>query len=158
VRIRFVGYSGDCVVTGLLELPGGRLTDALNTSEAVDLVEGVAEALDDGRCVATGQIRLDRGELYAAEALDTGSGADRRIQTVRHRVVVFAGPYHIEGWLHAHPGALPTIAFARRGMMVPLTEAEIRYTCAGETRTDKVPILLVNRDLADRLEKARPSG
>jgi hypothetical protein len=158
VRIRFVGYAADCVIIADLELAEGRLIDLLNATEQFDVIDGTAEALEDGRVIAVGDVSLRRGELFAIQAFDEGANRERRIQTVRSRLTVWAGPYRIEGWFHARPGASPTVAFARRGTMIPLTEAEIRYTCAGEARTDNVPILLVNRDLADRVERARPAG
>jgi hypothetical protein len=158
VRIRFVGYAADCVIVADLELVEGRLIDLLNTSEKIDVHDGTVEAFEDGRVVTAGDVSLGRGELFAIQALDEGATRERRIQTVRSRLVVWAGPYRIEGWFHGHPGAPPTIAFARRARFIPLTEAEIRYTCAGETRTDVVPNLLVSRDLADRVERARPTG
>lgn len=152
MQVRFVGYAGDCRVSGLLELAEERLTETLDAMERVDLRDAVLESLDDGRRVALDQVTLERDGLYAVEA--AGPSGGRRIQTVRHRMQVQLGPYGVLGELHVPPGGAPLANIVRRGAMVPLTHATIAYVSGGQLQMHDAGTLLVNRNLADWIEAA----
>ena len=152
MQVRFVGYAGDCRVSGVLALTAERLTETLNAAEQVELHDAVLESLDDGRRVAVDLVALRRDELYAVEA--AGPSGGRRLQTTRHRMQVQLGPYGVLGELHALPGVAPLASIVHRGAMVPLTRATIAYVSGGQLQMHDAGTLLVNRDLADWIEAA----
>jgi len=152
MQIHFVGYAGDCRVSGLLDLTRERMTETLNGMDVIPLHGVVLESLDDGRRVAIDELELSRDELYAVEA--RGPSGTRRIHTVRQRIQVQLGPYTVLGELHVRPGADPLASVVRRPAMVPLTRATIAYVSGGQLQMHDAGTLLVNRCLADWVEAA----
>jgi hypothetical protein len=59
-----------------------------------------------------------------------------------------AGPYHVEGALHATPAAEPFGAALRRAAWVPLTEVTVTYHRSADDIREDVATLIVNRDWA----------
>lgn len=147
--IEFLAYAGDCRVAGYLELTGARLTDMLNAQETLRVHDVLLESLDDGRLLELEDMELQRGELFAVEALGPRGRPERRLRTRPHRMQISLGPYVVMGQLHTMPGADPVGSILRREPMVPLTTATIAYTSAGQTVMRDVPTLVVNRTLAD---------
>lgn len=154
MQVEFTAYSGDCRVSGTLELVGERLTDMLNGDAPLIIRDATLEAHEDGRCVSLPELELDRDDLYAVQAAGPRGLHGRRIHTVRHRILVEVGPYAVLGHLHAYPGARPLPSIARRGLMVPLSDATIGYVRGDQPYLEDVSTLLVNRGLAQWVSEA----
>jgi len=61
MQIEFMGFAGDCLISGRFQLSAKRLTDQLNADPLVTLEDVVLEGLDGQRVV-----RAPLGELAAA--------------------------------------------------------------------------------------------
>jgi hypothetical protein len=154
--LSLVVYAGDCVAAGDIEPPTARLVDVLNGGGPLVLRGTMLESLSDGHQVSAELTDVQLSELFAVDARDRPSDPGRQLHMVGHRLLIELGPYLAVGVFHGFPGARPSVAFARRGQIVPLTEARITYSVAGELRVDDVGTLLVNRDHADRVSE--PTG
>ena len=145
----FIAYAGDCLLRAYLEVPEGRLTDFLNTTDSLTLRDVVVQAHDDGHVVHLDQLVVGRREIYAIEARGSRGQTQKRIRTRPSRMDFVLGPYRILGELHAQPGADPLSSLARRKPMVPLTAATIAYQVGTATRLHDVETLIVNRELVE---------
>jgi hypothetical protein len=155
MRIAIRGYAGDCTLTGQLDVAGGRLSDVLNSAEALSVQEAVLTALADGREVEAGLIEIERDDLFALEPAHAPAGDDqRRVRTVRHALRAQAGPYVVFGDVHTLPGVAPLRIFNDRRAMVPMTNCVIRYDAAGQTQVRRAPLLLVNAQLIAAVDLA----
>jgi hypothetical protein len=148
-EVEFVAYADDCRLFGHLRLSGDRLTDMLNEYEEYILVDVLAESLTDGTEAETTEILVARDELLAVEATGPRGSGDRRVRTRQHPMALKAGPYFVQGYLHAQLGLDPMITIRRRGPMVPLTSAWIAYTSGGIRDVHEATTLLVNRERTD---------
>jgi len=153
--IEFIGFSGDCIVTGQLELNADRLTDELNAADSFRLANVTLEDLGDGHVIELAELIVDQADLFAALATGPRGNIARRIRTRTVRMQLSLGPYIVLGTLHTHPGADPMISVMRRSPMVPLTNATIAFARSGFVVARDVEALLVNRNLADQI---RPTG
>lgn len=147
-EVEFVAYADDCRLFGHLRLSGDRLTDMLDLYDELVLVDVLAESLSDGQVVETTEIVVTRDELLAVEATGPRGNGDRRVRTREHPMRLQAGPYRVQGYVHAQPGVDPLASVGRRGAMVPLTNAWIEFSSGGVSRLRKATTLLVNRDHA----------
>jgi len=152
--IDFEAYSGDCRLHGRLELGEGRLTDLLNTTPELHVLDARLESLADGRVVDLPEVTVGREELCAVAGGGPRGDAARRLRTHAARVVIEVGPYHVEGAVHGTPASDPLGAALRRTTWVPLTDATVRYLLGGDPVCDAMPTLIVNRDLATSLRPA----
>ncbi|HEY3523494.1 MAG TPA: hypothetical protein VGK63_07295 [Candidatus Limnocylindrales bacterium] len=148
-EVEFVAYADDCRLFGHLRLSGDRLTDMLNEYEEYILVDVLAESLLDGSEAETIEIVVTRDELLAVEATGPRGSGDRRLRTQQHPMALKAGPYLVQGYLHAQLGLDPLMTIRRRGPMVPLTSALIAYTSGGVRGVHEATTLLVNRERTD---------
>ncbi len=148
-----IGYSGDCVVRGVIDLPSDtRLTDFLNDAPRIFVTRARLFALEDGHAVEAGNIDLTIDELFAIEAPPGPSNPRQRIRTKSERVQFELGPYEILGHVHSPTAGDPVAAMARRKAMVPLTAATIALTYAGRQHLRDVAVLIFNRELATVVE------
>ena len=145
----FIAYAGDCLLHARLELPEGRLSDFLNSTESLSLRDVVVQAHEDGRTVHLERLDIARNEIFAIEATGTRGLRQKRISTRSSRMEFVLGPYRVLGELHTPPGADEIAALARRKPLVPLTLATIAYQVGTETRLHDVETLIVNRDLVE---------
>jgi hypothetical protein len=122
-------YAADWRMHGQIEPAQVRLSDELNASDELHIRDARFEDL--AAVVASGP----RGE----EA--------RRLTTKTSHVEVEIGPYRIVGWVHSPRGGDPVGSVLRRGAWVPLTDVTVFYLRSGENVRDRVPTLLVNRNL-----------
>ena len=152
--IEFVAYGHECQMSGLLRLDAERLTDLLNASDEVDLVEALALGLNGGTAEAD-HVIVERSALLAVKAGEPRGSAKRRIRTRQIAVVAGAGPYLMHGFLHGRPGADLMIDLGRRPPMIPLTDATIAYDTAQGWRRDRAATLIINRDAADWVRPAK---
>ena len=140
-------------VFGWVRLDADRLTDMLNAHEELHLVNVLVEHLDGGATVTADEAVVRRGELIAVRATGPRGDASRREPTLTHPVLVESGPYLIGGHLHAAPGADPMIRMLGRDPMVPITAAWIAYRPGADDLRDRVGTIIVNRELATRIER-----
>ncbi len=140
-------------VFGWVRLDADRLTDMLNAHEELHLVNVLVEHLDDGATVTADEAIVRRGELIAVRASGPRGDAARREPTQTHPVVVESGPYLIGGHLHAAPGAAPMLRILGWEPMVPLTAAWIAYRRGADLCCKRVGTIVVNRELATRIER-----
>jgi hypothetical protein len=152
--VEFGGFSEDCVFSGYLDLDADRLSDLLNECDEVDLVNVAVQRLDNGEVLAQERLTVMRSELIAVRAGEPRGNPNRRRLTRQTPVVGLAGPYTFEGFLHSRRGADPGIDLGRRGPMVPLTDATIRFTMGSERLIQEVATLIVNRDVLSALRPA----
>lgn len=152
--IEFVGYALDCLLTGSLRLEADRLSDLLNKTDEIDLVEVVCHGLE-GNVVQADHVVVTRADLVAVAAGDPRGRSSLRQHTRQVAVAAGAGPYVMHGYIHGRPGADPMLHLGRRPPMVPLTDATIAYETADGWRRDDASTLIVNRDTADWFRLAR---
>jgi hypothetical protein len=149
--IDFDGYSGDCCLHGRLDLGDGRLTDLLNSTPELRILEVRLESLADGRVVELPEVTVVRDELCAVAGSGPRGDVARRLRTRSTRVVVEVGPYHVEGVVHGTPASDPLAAALRRAAWLPITDATVTYRRGGDEVHDAMETLIVNRDLATSL-------
>jgi hypothetical protein len=162
--ITFTGYALDCEIHALVaaeDVSGARWSDFLNASTEIRLRDAILVGLEDGEARLVGELSVLRDELIAAWASPFRGTPERRVRTRTERVTFQAGPYWIDGFLHAVPSADPVAAFARRGELVPLTEARIEVPgpngYAALTRVVRGDTLIVNRTKLGDLRPWRPA-
>ena len=152
--IEFVAYARDSLLTGSLRLDADRLTDLLNATDELDLVNAVWIALD-GRTAQAENAVVPRLDLVAVKAGDPRGNPVYRHHTRQFAVTAGAGNYVMHGYIHGRPGADPMIHLGRRPPMIPLTDATIIYETVDGWRRDEASTLIVNRDVADWLRLAK---
>jgi hypothetical protein len=152
--IEFVAYARDSVLAGLLHLAADRLTDLLNGSDELDLIDVLSMGFD-GRIVESDRVAVRRSDLVAVKAGDPRGNATLRHRTRQVAMAVGAGPYLIHGYMHGRPGSDPLVHLGRRPPMIPLTDAAIGYHTTHGWQRDDASTLIVNRDTADWFRSAR---
>lgn len=152
--VEFVAYGHESRLAGSLSLEADRLTDLLNGSDEVELVDVVCLGLDGGVAEAD-RVIVPRTELVAVKAGDPRGRPSLRRPTRQVAVVAAAGRYVMHGYIHGRPGADPMIHVGRRAPMIPLTDATIAYDTPNGWRHDVASTLIVNRDAAEWLRLAK---
>jgi hypothetical protein len=150
--IDFCGYSGDCTVHGQIDLPAGRLTDALDSHGELTIHGMVLRSLADPTEVHAGDQQISLDDLFALQATAPAGPEARRVRTVRELVRVSAGPYVIYGETHALPGIGGLRAFHARRGLVPLTNCQVLFERCGRPTEASELFLLVNPRLVDSVE------
>ena len=154
-RLDFVAYGEDCLVSGATELIGSaRLTDMLNRHDGVELASVIIEPLDGRQGFHVPRVELGRGEILLVAANGPRGDIGRRTKTRAHAVSLQVGPYLVEGYLHALPGADPLANLHRRAAMLPLTDATVEYRVGDAVRRDTASVLIVNRERIRTLSPA----
>jgi hypothetical protein len=141
-------YAADCRVHGQIDIGDARMTDVLNTSPKLTIQNTRLESLNNRRVLELSELTVEYDELCAVVASGSRGDPERRLRTRATRVEVDLGPYHVEGAVHGTPASDPVIASFRRGSWVPLTEVTVTYQAGDDAQSDKIPALVVNRDLA----------
>lgn len=147
--IDFVGFAGDCTITGKLTMFGDRLTDFLNGQERFRVHHLEFESLEDGHRVALDSLSLERDDLMAVVATGPRGSEKQRVSLQVNRMQVSIGPYLILGRLHAKAGSDAVASVLKRDPMIPFTNATIAYEVAGSIVARDVPTIIVNRLLVD---------
>lgn len=145
--IDFVGFVGDCLVTGRLDLRADRLTDHLNAEGRVTLHDVVLEGLDGGR-VETDSFTIERSQLCAVLGSGPRGAEVLRVPTDARRLQAQIGPYMVLGRYHGPVGGTNLSTFSERDPMVPLTDATIAYVVNGILEVRDAMVVIVNRELA----------
>jgi len=150
--VDFDAFASGHRVFGWVRLDADRLTDLLNAHEELHLLNVLVENLGNGTTVTADEAIVHRGELVAVRGSGPRGNATRRQPTQPHSVLVESGPYLIGGHLHAAPGLDPTQRIRGPETMIPLTDAWISYRSGREPRRQLVDTIIVNRELATRIE------
>jgi hypothetical protein len=141
-------YAADCRLYGRTELGDGRLTDRLNATPELRVVDARLESLEDGHVVESPEVTVATEELYAVVASGPRGEAARRLRTHATRVVMDLGPYRVVGLVHGTPASDPLATALRRAAWLPLTDATVTYERGPDSVSDEVETLVVNRPLA----------
>jgi hypothetical protein len=144
-EIEFVAYAEDCLLTGYIRLGAARLSDLLNDHEEFELVDVHVESLVGEHALEVTDVVVRRDELLLVQAIGPRGDRARRVRTRQHPLEMQVGPYAVRGYLHALPGSDPVASFARRRVMVPLTDASIEYRAGGRWQHRAAATLVVNR-------------
>lgn len=84
-------YAADCRLFGEVDLADGRLTDLLNATSELRIVDARLESLLDGHVVRSPELIVARDELYAVVAAGLRGDTARRLRTNAINVVVDLG-------------------------------------------------------------------
>lgn len=147
--VEFRGYGGDCTIVGQVTMFGDRLTDFLNGQERFRLHHVRLTSLEDGHEVDVDSISVERQDLLLVVGTGPRGSLDRRIELEEARLQLAIGPYVILGRLHLAPGLDPLQHVLQREPMVPLTQATIAFSLAGQTTAQDVDTVIVNRHLVE---------
>lgn len=147
--IDFIGFAGDCTISGKMTMFGDRLTDFLNGQGRFRVHHLECESLADGHRVALDSISLERDDLLAVVATGPRGSEKQRVSLQANRLQISIGPYLILGRLHTTPGSDAVSSVLKRAPMIPLTHATIAYEVAGTIVARDVATIIVNRLLAD---------
>jgi hypothetical protein len=147
--VDFVGFAGDCTISGKITMFGDRLSDFLNGQERFRVHHLECESLEDGHRVALDSISIERNDLLAVVATGPRGAEKQRVMLQTNRLHISIGPYLILGRVHTQPGAEAVASVLKRDPMIPLTNATIAYEVAGVIVARDLPTIIVNRLLVD---------
>jgi hypothetical protein len=149
-------YAADCRLHGRVELGDVRLTDMLNATRELRVVDARLEDLADGHVAEVPELTVMRDELCGVVANEARGEPARRLRTITTRVQTDLGPYHVEGDAHGTPASDPLHVALRRAAWVSLTDVTITYRRGADMVRDEVATLLVNRDVASTFQAVEP--
>ena len=147
--IDFLGFAGDCTITGKMTMFGERLTDFLNGQERFRVHHVELESLEDGHKVAVDSVSLERDDLFAVVATGPRGAEKQRVELQTNRLQISTGPYLILGRVHSRPGADALQSVLKREQMIPLTNVTIAYEIGGKFVARDVNAIIVNRMLVE---------
>lgn len=147
-------YAGDSVASGQLALTADRVTDLMNDRTEFEFVDTFLESLDDRHGLVVKSILVARDEIFAVAVTGPRGDPTRRTRTRPIPIELRVGRYDVSGNIHVIPGTDPIIGFRRRRVMVPLTEATIKFDSPDGRKVSRFRTLLVNRDLTDWIAPA----
>jgi hypothetical protein len=142
-------YAEDCILSGLIQIGESRLSDQLNDRVDHLLTDVEVTSLEDGHRLTLPDLVIAGDDIMAVDATGPRGDPEKRRRTRQYRIVAKLGPYTIRGYFHTLPGADPLASFGRRAAFVPLTDAWLEFSLAGETMRADAGTLLLNRDTAD---------
>ena len=147
--VDFLGFAGDCTISGKMTMFGERLTDFLNGQERFRVHHVELESLEDGHKVAVDSVSIMREDLYAVVATGPRGAEKQRVELQTNRLQMSIGPYLILGRLHIQRGDDAMASVLKREPMIPLTDVTIAYEMAGTFITRDVRTIIVNRMLVE---------
>jgi hypothetical protein len=147
--VDFLGFAGDCTISGKTTMFGERLTDFLNGQERFRVHHVELESLEDGHKVQVDSVSIMRDDLYAVVATGPRGAEKQRIELQTNRLQMSIGPYLILGRLHVKHGDDAMASVLKREPMIPLTDVTIAYEMAGTFVTRDVRTIIVNRMLVE---------
>lgn len=146
---RITVYSEDCILSASIAVGQARLSDLLNDRVDHRLTEVEVTSLEDGHRLVLPELVISGDDILAVDANGPRGNPEKRRRTRQHPIVAKVGPYTVRGYFHALPGADPLASFGRRAPFVPLTDAWLEFSVAGQVLRPYSGALLVNRDTAD---------
>ncbi len=155
VEVEFAAYAEDCRIFGFWRHAAERLSDALNARDEYLLHDVMLAALSDGHTSDARQLLVRRDEVLAIRAAGPRGNLGRRSRTRPSPITLQTGPYTVHGYLHGPPGADAVRQIHRRKTMVPLTDAWIEYTTAGDLHRARVGSIIVNHETLDWIRPSR---
>jgi hypothetical protein len=150
--VRFEAYADQSRIFGWVRLRADRLSDLLNAHTELELLNAELEDLADGRRSTADEIVVRRPQLIAVHASEPRGLPALRQPTTAVPLAVRSGPYLIGGRVHAVAGTEPMAGLWERPPMIPLTDAWIEFRSGHVRERQAVGTLVVNRDLAERIE------
>jgi hypothetical protein len=147
-------FADDCIASGRVALTADRVTDLMNDRTEFEFVDACLESLDDGHELRISTVYVAREEIFAVAVTGPRGDPRHRTRTRPNPVELRVGRYDVSGNIHTLPGADPVIDFARRGVMVPLTEATIVFDAPDGRMLSRIGTILVNRELTTWIRPA----
>jgi hypothetical protein len=151
MAIQFIGFTADSRVVGSIPLADDRLTDMLNSVGRVVVRDASTEDIDLGP-QEDGPVVIPVGDLLAVVGTGRRGIESRRRRTFVRQVQIGLGRYVVSGNIHvaseAHAASLHgdlDALLVGRDLLIPLTEASIRYDRGGTRHTEEWDTLLINR-------------
>ena len=157
-EIEFVAFAEDGRLSGRLRMDTARLSDMLNDHDEYLIEQVLARRIPSGEELLIPQIVVHRQELLLVSATGPRGERELRTRTIARGMVMEAGPYLISGDIHTVAGVEPLVNFRRRRPMVPLTNAEIRYTTEKGPTVEFVDAIVVNREHVEWVQVAEPGA
>ena len=152
-RVRFDGLSDEWRLVGYMRI-AGRLSDALNRREPIELSEMTWAALDEGGPLepAPGLKQIDPYDLVIVLAgeesrppLTEGERAAFRVHKLTYDVVLDVPPFEVHGRVYLYPGTDPSILLERSNeMFFPVTNA-VALREGRRLDDPRIETILVNR-------------
>jgi hypothetical protein len=144
--IKFEAFTANGRISGDFSLSADRLTDELNHQATIVLMDAIEERFDAHEPTRSSILMVARDDLLVVRATGPVGSPARRYRTTPYEVSVRVGPYHLEGLIHAGPGAHPILGIYHRRPMIPITEATLAYE--GDGRSVMLPsgAFIIHRD------------
>jgi hypothetical protein len=151
MAIEFIGFTADSRIVGTLPLTDDRLSDMLNSVARVAVRNASVEDIDLGPQEEAATV-LPTSELLIVVASGRRGLDARRRRTQTRYVQVGLGRYTVSGDIHvsgdAHAASLEghlEALLVGRDMLVPLTDAVVRYNRGNEKVEEAWDAVLINR-------------
>jgi hypothetical protein len=154
--VSFEAFVPEHRVFGWIRLDAERLTDLLNAHEELRLLNVKVEDLDHREVESADEAVVRRVHLVAVRASGPRGAAALRAATRTWPVLVESGLYRVCGNLHVAPDGDAASRLRDPAPMVPLTDAWIEYRSGGDLRRWPVGTIIVNRELASRIDVLPP--
>jgi hypothetical protein len=151
MAIEFIGFTADSRIVGTIPLTDDRLSDMLNSVGRIVVRNASIEDIDLGP-QEDGQAIVPTTELLIV--VGTGRrGVDARRRRMQTRYVqIGLGRYTVSGDIHVGNDAYAAsleghleALLVGRDMLVPLTDAVVRYNRGGEKVSEEWDTILINR-------------
>jgi hypothetical protein len=151
MAIEFIGFTADSRIVGTIPLADDRLSDMLNSVARVVVRDASVEDIDLGPQVDA-QAVIPTPELLIVVGTGRRGVETRRRRTLTRHVQIGIGRYAVSGDIHVSneayaasmAGQLEALLVGR-DMLVPLTDAVVRYNRGGEKVAEEWDTVLVNR-------------
>lgn len=160
MAIAFVGFTADSRIVGTIPLADDRLSDMLNSVARVVIRDASVEDVDLGP-LEGGAVMVPCGEFLAVVATGRRGFEGRRRRTEVRHVQLGLGRYTVTGNIHVNPEAHDDVLAGRLDallvgpdLLIPVTEATIRYSRAGKPCKERWETLLINRARAAWIKPA----
>jgi hypothetical protein len=151
MAIEFIGFTADSRIVGTIPLTDDRLSDMLNSVGRIVVRNASVEDIDLGP-QEDGETIVPTAELLIVVATGRRGMDARRRRTQTRYVQLGLGRYTVSGDIHvsndAHAASLDghlEALLVGRDMLIPLTDAVVRYNSGGEKISEEWDTVLINR-------------
>ena len=151
MAIEFIGFTADSRIVGTLPLTDDRLSDMLNSVGRIVVRSASVEDIDLGP-QEDAQAVVPTAELLIVVGTGRRGIDARRRRTQTRYVQIGLGRYTVSGDIHVTNDAYASsldghleALLVGRDMLVPLTEAVVRYNRGGEKVSEEWDTVLINR-------------